>query len=159
WLSNTAYASTLLFVTVAILHLDLYTAGHEVLVALGGYVVLQDQEMLHTLEEWPTIYSAALIMVNQCSSYYRNHSSHAQWLDLLATVGRYGLLDMEWPSLGVTVEYMPGTLVAFSDKLVQHGVGHAEDHRVSITFYMKKNVHDAVEVGKAGWAIHSLLLD
>ncbi|KAH7889149.1 hypothetical protein F5I97DRAFT_1800434, partial [Phlebopus sp. FC_14] len=105
WLSNTAYASALLFAAVVILHSDLYVAGHKALIALGGYVVSQDQEILRVLEEWPTIYSAALVIINQCSPYHGDHSSHAQWLDLLTTVGRYGLLDIEWPSLGVIVEY------------------------------------------------------
>ncbi|KAF9231035.1 hypothetical protein BU15DRAFT_68675 [Melanogaster broomeanus] len=49
-------------------------------------------------------------------------ASLIQWLDMLATIGGDPELHMELDTLGVGLFYGPGTVLALSGKVLQHGV-------------------------------------
>ena len=59
---------------------------------------------------------------------------------------------MAIPTLGIELEYKPGTAVAFSGRLLRHGVNAVEGNRCCLTYYMRDNIHHWEKVPRcADW--------
>jgi len=74
------------------------------------------------------------------------------WFDVLATFGEYTDGRMELPSLGVRLEYNPGTMVALAGRVVPHGVAESKGKRVCLAYFMRDRVQEKAGVRAAGWA-------
>ncbi|KAF9231753.1 hypothetical protein BU15DRAFT_15409, partial [Melanogaster broomeanus] len=68
--------------------------------------------------------------------------------DQLLTMGHYNDLDLVLPTLQLRLDYLPGTVVAFSSKLLVHSVGETNGDRACITWYMQDKVHWAMNIGE-----------
>jgi len=59
---------------------------------------------------------------------------------------------MAVPTLGIELVYKPGTAVAFSGRLLRHGVNAVEGNRYCLTYYMRDNIHQWAHVARcADW--------
>ena len=85
------------------------------------------------------------------SVVHRDNSSRPECFDMLLTLGNYDDGEIVFPNLGVWLRYNPGTLVALSGKLIQHGVEEVDGDRVCLAFYMKDNVHERLNVPPTAW--------
>jgi hypothetical protein len=80
-----------------------------------------------------------------------DNSSRPECFNTLVTLGHYNNSLIVFPNLGVHLKYNPGTLVALSGKLIQHGVEKVDGDRVCLAFYMKDNVHKRLHIPPPGW--------
>ncbi|KAF9219386.1 hypothetical protein BS17DRAFT_679490, partial [Gyrodon lividus] len=75
------------------------------------------------------------------SPFYLDKMGKPQWFDQLLTVGHYNGLDLVLPTLQLRLDYPPGTVVAFSGKLLAHGAGETDRDRACAAGYMQDKVH------------------
>ncbi|KIK72602.1 hypothetical protein PAXRUDRAFT_180353, partial [Paxillus rubicundulus Ve08.2h10] len=53
--------------------------------------------------------------------------------------------------LRLRLDYLPGTVIAFSGKILVHRVGEMEGDRACIAWYMQDKVHPEMNVGECGY--------
>ncbi|KAF8546211.1 hypothetical protein OG21DRAFT_1427731, partial [Imleria badia] len=94
----------------------------------------------------PLVYCVTSVMVNRSCPVHLDAHRRPQWLDLLVMVGEYEEVDMVLPSLGLRLCYSPGSVVAMSGQLMQHGVGSIKGNQGVVSFYMRDNVHKHANV-------------
>jgi len=70
---------------------------------------------------------------------------------MLLAVGEYENGRIEFPGLGIRFKYNPGTALAFTGRVLQHGATCPGD-RACITYHMKENVFDELGITKPSWA-------
>jgi hypothetical protein len=137
---------------MAIMHPNMYVTGQEALVQLGGWAERErDRDILEVLPTWPSVYSVALVMVNQVSLFHLDIQGRPQWLDLLVSVGNHEELDMVLPTIGLRLQYNPGSVLAMSGQLIKHGVGPISGNRGVVSFYMRDNVHDHMDIVRCNY--------
>lgn len=146
-------AHALLSATLSIIHPQLYTVGRESMIRLWQTASAErDNKMLDILRIWPSVYNTASIMANRCSPYHVDMNGKVEWFDQLLTVGRYTGLDMVFPRQHLRLRYDPGTMIAFSGRLLVHGAGDVEGERVCIAWYMQQKVHSAFGIQPCDYA-------
>lgn len=142
----------LLTACMAIMHPDMYATGREAMVKLGQWASdTNHTEMMSVLPLWPSVFSVVSVMVNRMSPLHTDINGRPQWFDLLVTVGDYADLDIVLPPISRRFLYEPGTAVAFSGRLLQHGVRQIEGDRGVLSFYMRDNVHQFVDVSRSNY--------
>ncbi|KAF8121181.1 hypothetical protein EV363DRAFT_1406522 [Boletus edulis] len=131
WIEANTDQLAILSAAMAIMHPNMYVTGREALVQLGKWAAEEGQtDMLDVLKIWPTVFSVGSIVANRASRLH--------W-DLN---GAYDDLDLVLPCLGLRLRYNPGTRVAMSGHLLQHGVSSVSGDRGVISLYMRDNVHE-----------------
>lgn len=137
---------------LAIMHLDMYLTAWETMVRLGHWAdETGDSRMLECLTEWPMVYNIASVIANRACPLHTNKFGHPQWLDLLLTVGEYSDLRFVLPTIGYELQYNPGTVLALSGQLLEHGVSIADGERGVVSFYMHDNVHEFMDVVRCNY--------
>jgi hypothetical protein len=137
---------------MAIMHPNMYVTGRKALVQLGGWAKRErDGDILEVLPTWPSVYSIASVMVNWVSPFHLDIQGRPQWLDLLVSVGDHEELDMVLPTIGLRLRYNPGSVLAMSGQLIKHGVSPISGNRGVVSFYMRDNVHDHMDVVRCNY--------
>ncbi|KAF8421561.1 hypothetical protein L210DRAFT_877735 [Boletus edulis BED1] len=143
WIEANTDQLAILSAAMAIMHPDMYVTGREALVQLGKWAAEEGQtDMLDVLKIWPTVFSVGSIVANRASWLHWDLNGRPQWFDFLVTCGAYDDLDLVLPCLGLQLWYNPGTGVAMSGHLLQHGVSSISGDRGVISLYMWDNVHE-----------------
>jgi len=104
------------------MHPPLYHASLEARQRLDAWSIENDPVMQEALGHWSTIYTNLSLISNRKTPLHRDPQSQSDWFDLLATVSEYQDCFLNIPTLGVQLEYSPGMVVAFSGRLLRHGV-------------------------------------
>lgn len=139
--------SSLLSAILAVVHPGLYRSGSETIQRLW-----QGQPHLNSaLQHWGSVFNAVTILANRETPQHRDNLSRAEWYDMLASVGLYQDAIFELPGVGVRLSYYSGTVIAFSGKILRHGVPECEGERVCLAYYMRDNVHERMGVEAASW--------
>ena len=145
------------------MHPWLYDAGRRGMELLGQLALLSnDTTMSETLSFWPSVFTNVSLIANRETLLHRDPRSQEHWFDLLVNAGDYNGCVLSLPSLGVELAYNPGTLVAFSGRLLQHGANAVDGNRYCLTYYMRKNIHQWLNIPECDWMwvddVESLLL-
>ena len=113
--------------------------------------------MNQALALWPTTFTDISLIANRSIPLHCDPQSHASWFDVLVSVGEYTKCVMAIPTLGMELAYTPGTTVAFSGRLLRHGVNPVEGNRYCLS-YMRDNIHQWAKIPRcADWMrIHSV---
>ncbi|KIN94696.1 hypothetical protein M404DRAFT_114910, partial [Pisolithus tinctorius Marx 270] len=70
---------------------------------------------------------------------------------MLVTVGDYEDCVLDIPTLGLQFLYNPGTVVAFSGRLLRHGVSSVGGNRCCFAYYMRDNIHNWIGIPRGDW--------
>ena len=153
WLEQMLESSTLLGALLRIFHPEQFTSCMMALQVMADFpeVVKEEEQVLNILRLWSSPYSSYSVVSNRRSVIHRDNSSRPECFDTLLTLGDYADGIMVFPNLGVHLRYNPGTLIALSGKLIQHGVEEVDGNRVCLAFYMKDNVHERLKIPPPGW--------
>ncbi|KAI5998405.1 hypothetical protein F5J12DRAFT_680600, partial [Pisolithus orientalis] len=100
---------------------------------------------------WPMVYTNISMIANQSAPLHHDLQSHADWYDMLISVSNYSECVLDIPSLGLQFDYWPGTVVAFSGWLLQHGVNDVSGNHCSLAFYMQDNIQKWLGVPQSDW--------
>ncbi len=147
WLQDNYRLQSLLSAATRIIHPEMYQLGRECMLRLQDWArKTDDREMVEVLKIWPSIFGSLSIMVNRSSPFHLDRNGRVEFFDQLLTVGEYRNLDIVFPTLKVRCKYLPGTVLAFSGKQLEHGVGEVAEDRACVAWYMQQKVHAAMEI-------------
>ena len=135
---------------LAVVHPELYRAGQEVMrcvhVADGGKTAIAGR--------WPTVCHAAQVIVNRETIFHRDTNGLPGWYDVLASVGSYGERAVfAMRTLGVSVPYDSGSMMAVCARVIMHAVPAVPPDRVCYAWLMRELVMDYYKVPKPGWCM------
>jgi hypothetical protein len=135
------------------MHPEQYFAGLRTMSNLGHKAVSKDlPQMPETLQYWASVFNTLSIISNRETPNHRDHLSIPECFDILTTVGNYSNARMKMPSLQLEFKYNSGCMIAFSGKIVRHGVCDVEGDRIAWAWYMRDSVHIYAGVPSCGWA-------
>ena len=144
--------SALLAASLAIMHPEMYQTGREAMIRLGNWVAGQkDPDLWDVFPLWSSVYNVVSVMANRLSPYHTDSNGQPQWLDLLVSVGCYNGLDFVVPTIRHRLRYEPGTVIALSGQMLEHGVGPVEGQRGVLSYYMRDNVHEYMDVPRCNY--------
>ena len=146
WSKDICLPSAILSGVLSIIHPPLYNAGHLAMERLTDWATDHDPGMLAALSHWSTVFTNILLIVNQSTPLHRDPHSRADWYDMLVSDNNYDDCALDIPSLGIQVLYNPGTAVAFSGWLFQHGINEVDRARCCLAYYMRDNIHHWLRV-------------
>lgn len=136
-----------------VMHPEQYWAGLRTLSNLGNIAVSKDlPQMPEALQYWASVFNTLSIISNRETPHHRDHMSIAECFDILTTVGDYSNARMTMPNLQLEFKYNSGCMIAFSGKIVRHGVYDVEGDRIAWAWYMRDAVHIYAGVPSCGWA-------
>lgn len=153
WLSEMRDANVLLSALLMITHPNLYRIGRRSFLQMAVTTSESEDpiEMQKVLAIWGSVFSALSVVSNRETPLHRDPSSAVQWCDILATVGDYTGATLELPGIGIGFDYRPGTVMAFSGRLLQHGVSKVKGDRLCLAYYMRDGVHERLGLEAPGW--------
>jgi hypothetical protein len=136
-----------------VMHPEQYFAGLRTMSALGDKAESNElPKMSETLEYWASVFNTLSIISNRETPNHRDHLSMPECFDILTTAGNYSNARMSMPGLQLEFKYDPGCMIAFSGRIVRHGVHAVQGDRIAWAWYMRDSVHSYAGVPSSGWA-------
>jgi hypothetical protein len=153
WLETMRDTSALIGAILSIIHPDLYDGGVATLLALGEKEeAMKEYDMfMHLMQSWSSVFSGMSVVSCRESPVHRDVQSMHAWFDILCNFGQHSDGRMGLPSLGVRLEYNPGTMVGLAGRVVSHGVAQTEGKRVCLAYFMRDKVHERAGIKAPGW--------
>lgn len=109
------------------------------------------KDLMNILEVWKNPFTAISIISNRRTPPHTDRGGRHQWADILTSFGPYKNCRFDLPTLGIQLEYIPGSVVSVLSRRLPHGVKDWDGERVCIALYMKANVHDRLGVVPTPW--------
>jgi hypothetical protein len=158
WLKMQMRASALIGGILSVVHPELYAAGIDCLRALNDDPgsVHKGEALAAVLNIWSSPFTAITTISNRDTPYHRDNGSAHSWFDILVALGEYENGRIEFPGLGMRLKYDPGTVVAFTGRVLQHGANCPGD-RACIAYHMKLNAVQELGVTTPSWVNETLL--
>ena len=157
WLNTQIRASALIGGIMSIVHPELYAVGIKCLKAIneGRHSIYKGKALAVVLKLWSSPFTAMTVISNRDTPYHRDNGSAHEWLDIMVALGEYENGQIEFPGLGMRFKYDPGTVVAFTGRVLRHGANCPGD-RACIVHHMKERVVEELGITKPSWANQSL---
>ncbi|KAG2029278.1 hypothetical protein BDR03DRAFT_881234, partial [Suillus americanus] len=123
-----------------VMHPQQYWTGLQAFASLGDKVGSKELlKMSETLQYWATVFNILTIICNRETPNHQDHSLIPECFDILTSMGNYLNDD-------------PGCMIAFSGRIVRHGVHAVEGDRIGWAWYMRDAVHIYAGIPSCGWA-------
>ncbi|KAA1478766.1 hypothetical protein DENSPDRAFT_923980, partial [Dentipellis sp. KUC8613] len=130
-----------------VIHPELHRAGMNAMWILRD--VVEDPAVVDT---WSSPFNGVSVIVNRETPNHRDFNGRGDWYDILASIGSYPDLQLRLSTLGVKVDYQPGTVVPILGKLLVHGVPRSVPDRVCYAWWFRDNVHRNMGSFLTRWA-------
>lgn len=152
WLRDTKSFTSLAGGILSIIQPELYELGRNALKALYECPEMVDcpEQLLRALDVWCSPFSALSVITNRVTPLHRDIQGRPEWYDMLIALGDYQHGRLSLPGLGLICRYNPGTVIAFSGKILQHGATCCGE-RACIAYYMRDNVLDRIRAPMITW--------
>lgn len=137
----------LLSALLAIMHPEQYTMCVECIRRLPDYCIDKD-----ALNAWYSLFNGVQIISNRDTPIHRDNGTELPWLDMLTTLGPYRRANFHLPGVGVTFQYLSGTVIGLCGRLLRHGTSGVDGERICIAYYMRSNVQRRVKTELAEWS-------
>ncbi|KAG2123374.1 hypothetical protein BD769DRAFT_1359622 [Suillus cothurnatus] len=85
--------------------------------------------MSETLQYWASVFNTLSIISNQQTPNYGDYLSIPECFNILMSVGNYSHAQMSMPSLQLEFGYNSRCMIAFSRRIVRHGIHEVEGDR------------------------------
>ena len=159
WLQQTKDFTALVGGILSIIQPDLYQLGCQALRNLANNPNLTDSPAeLCALRSWYSPFSALSVISNHIMPLHRDLQGRPEWFDMLIALGEYDHGRLSLPGLGLVLRYNPGTVAAFSGKILQHGAT-CPGNRACIAYYMRDNVLERLKEPHINWTNIKLYID
>lgn len=100
-----------------------------------------DIEFADLAVQWAFAFNVVTIVANRSTPIHRDIASGGRALyDLLCTFGGGPNTVIEFPGMGLRLQYDSGTLALFSGNVHPHGVSVSEEERLCLALYARKSV-------------------
>jgi len=118
WLADMTFPASIILGALCIMHPQLYDAGMHGIELLDDWSCKNDPRMQRALCRWPTVFTNVSDIANQCTPLHRDPHSRSSWYDVLVNVRDFDHCVLDLPTLGIELLYRPGTVAAFSGRLL-----------------------------------------
>lgn len=144
--------SALLGATLSITNPVQYEAGVKSLEHLysNPQLVETPERLLHILTLWSAPFHGISVISNRVTPLHRDVNGIKEWLDMLVALGTYREGWLEIGGLGVKCQYRPGTTVFLAGGVMTHSA-NCDGDRACIAFYMRRKVHERLQLPAAQW--------
>ncbi|KAG2353308.1 hypothetical protein BDR07DRAFT_1310002, partial [Suillus spraguei] len=140
-------------VALRVMHPQQYFAGLQALSHLGDKALSKElPQMPETLQYWASVFNSLSIISNRETPNHRDHLLIPECFNIPTTMGNYPNAWMSMPSLQLEFRYDSGCMIAFSGRIVRHGVHGVEGDQIAWAWYMRDSVHIYARVPSCGWA-------
>ena len=148
-LAHLGYPLVIMAAMLRVMHPQLFFAGLTAMRTLEARA-----DFAEYARAWPSVFSSVQVISNRTTQAHRDTKGVPEWLDVLGTFGTYASATLRLPQLNLTAAYGPGSIVALSGMMVEHGVDwdREDGERVCLACYMIDAVHQWLEVECPGWA-------
>jgi len=82
----------------------------------------EHSRMQEVARTWPTAVSGVSVIANRASVCHTDNKGSKHWYDMLLTAGTYKECWFRLPDLDLRLEYLPGTVVALTGRILRHEV-------------------------------------
>jgi hypothetical protein len=132
---------------MSLIHPDLYHAGREAVELLK-----QSDLTRSSADRWPSIWTGVSLIANRITKSHVDKWGSNSWYDFLVSIGSYENAYFDLPDVGLKLEYLPGTGVAFCSKFLQHSVKEwGGGDRLCYAMFMRHNVLYKLQLENVGW--------
>lgn len=153
WLEDVGHINAIISAALSIMHPRLYDAARHVIQSVwDGAQGGERSDIEAAMAHWPSVFNSLSVMANRRSPFHVDANGKPEWMDILLTVGQYHDTQMILPGIKLKLQYPPGTILAFSGRLLLHGVPEADGNRGCIAWYMRQAVHKAANPPDYGFA-------
>ncbi|KAG2030276.1 hypothetical protein BDR03DRAFT_878712, partial [Suillus americanus] len=136
-----------------IMHPQQYWTGLQAFASLRDKAGSKELlKMSETLQYWAMVFNSLTVICNWETPNHRDHSLIPTCFDILTSVGNYSNARMSMPSLQLEFRYDPGCMIAFSGRIIRHGVHAVEGDQIAWAWYMRDAVHIYAGIPSCGWA-------
>ena len=145
---------------LSIIQPDLYQLGCQALWNLLENPDLTDNpvELICALQSWYSPFSALLVISNCLTPFHQDLQGQPEWFDMLIALGEYLHGRLSLPGLSLVLQFNPGTVTAFSGKILQHGAT-CDGNCACIIYYMCDNVLEWLKEPHISWTNIKLYMD
>ncbi|KAA1479288.1 hypothetical protein DENSPDRAFT_789032 [Dentipellis sp. KUC8613] len=147
WLEAIQETNEIVAAILYVIHPELHRAGMSAMESLRK--VVDDPTVIDT---WSSPFNGVSVIVNRETPDHRDFHGRGDWYDILASIGTYPELYLELTTLGVKVDYPPGTVVPLLGKLLVHRVPRSLPDRVCYAWWFRDNVHRNMGSVLTRWA-------
>ena len=129
-------------------------------VGLDAIQLIKQGTHLHgthpNIDHWISVWSGLAIIVNRKTPWHRDQGGAPTHYDLLLSAGTHTDCVLDIPILGLTLSYLPGTVVAIVGKVIGHGVRVWDGgERICQARFIKDAVHDRLGLVRPEWVNHN----
>ncbi|GJE93296.1 hypothetical protein PsYK624_094550 [Phanerochaete sordida] len=149
WLSEGQECLALLSASLSIMHPPLLGAGLQSTFAIRDAET--DPSVRAAMDAWPCAFNFVEIITNCCVSRRRSTLTRPEWFDLMCSVGTHSDASLVLDGLNLSLDYSPGTLAAFSPRLIPYSIPMGSPDRIWYTFGMQNTLHKRYRIENPGW--------
>ncbi|OBZ77758.1 hypothetical protein A0H81_02872 [Grifola frondosa] len=147
WMAAIAESNAVVSAMLRVMQPDLYHAGMRCLRQLR-----EEPQLREYVNRWTCVTTAVQIIANRKTPLHRDRAGRAAWMDILVTVGDYSGLRLKLPTLGMEVEYDPGSVVAICGMMLSHSVPPASGERACYAYFMSSEIFTCKDIEFPHWA-------
>ncbi|KAA1479382.1 hypothetical protein DENSPDRAFT_789146 [Dentipellis sp. KUC8613] len=147
WLEAIQETNEIIAAILYVIHPELHRAGMNAMRYLRN--VVGDPKVVDT---WSSPFNGVSVIVNRETPDHRDFNGRGDWYDILASIGSYPDLHLDLSSLGVAVDYQPGTILPILGKILRHRVRRSAPDRVCYAWWFRDNVHRNMDSVLTRWA-------
>jgi hypothetical protein len=148
WLKCSAKSQSKINDILSLIHPKLHKHGMQALAKLRTMPLTRG-----AAKRWTSAFTGIAVMSNRKSLAHRDRNGAPPWYDFLVSLGTYDTASLDFPELGLSLAYPPGTGVALCGNILLHRVNSwGAGDRVCYAQFFRKAVLERLSADWVGWS-------
>ena len=107
------------------------------------------------IDYWTSVWTGFSMIINRITPFHRDGGGAPTDYDLLISSGTHKGCVLDIPDIGLTVNYLPGTAVLLTGRILRHGVVEWKGgERICQARFIKDAVHDRFGLPRPDWVMY-----
>ncbi len=107
------------------------------------------------VDYWTSVWTGFSMIINRITPFHRDGGGAPTDYDLLISSGTHKGCVLDIPDIGLTVNYLPGTAVLLTGRILRHGVVEWKGgERICQARFIKDAVHDRFGLPRPDWVMY-----
>ena len=146
----------LLNAIIALTHRPLYLSGYDAISQLKSPDINLNVNTHAHVHSWNSVFSGISVITNRITPKHLDTGGDSTGYDLLLSCGTHRKAYLHLDDVKARLSYSPGTVDMVCGRILNHSLPDwSGGERICVAHWMRCEVHDRLEVFKAGWSWHS----